>query len=130
MSEWRENSRGNHVFILDNNEVMTVYQRDLRWFGVYDSRFTEDGFDNPEKAMALMEKAVLNGELNLLVKRQPTKVGWHKTKTGGYHCIRRDRTLTVKQARTGKWYLVVDQNLVEGRWFTTAEEAMRQGDQL
>jgi hypothetical protein len=38
--------------------------------------------------------------------------------------------LTVKQAKSGKWYLVVDQTLLAGQWFNTAEEAMQQGDQL
>lgn len=129
MSEWRENSNGNYVYVLDTDEVMTVYQRNGEWFGVYDSRFVEDGFETPEQAMVLMEKAVLSDRLDLLVKSTPMPTGWRQTKNGGYHCVRRDRTLTVKQAKSGKWYLVINQTMVQGKWFDTAEEAKRQGDQ-
>jgi hypothetical protein len=38
MSEWRENSSGKYVFVIDTDEVMTVHQRDVEWFGVYDNR--------------------------------------------------------------------------------------------
>lgn len=130
MSEWRENSNGNYVFVLDTDEVMTVYQRNGQWFGVYDSRFIEEGFKTPEMAMVFMEKAVLYDRLDLLVKRTPTMpTGWRKTKKGGYHCVRRDHTMTVKQAKTGKWYLVINQTMVQDKWFDTADEAKRQGDQ-
>ncbi len=130
MSEWRENSNGNYVYILDSDELMTVYQRDGDWFGVYDNHFTEDGFKKPEEAMAAMEKAVLDNRLDLLVKHKPPPTGWRKTKSGGYHCVRRDHTMTVKQAKSGKWYLVMNQSMVQGKWFDTAGEAMYQGDQL
>ena len=129
MSEWRENSNGNYVYVLDSDDVMTVYERNGEWFGVYDNRFTEDGFADPEPAMALMEKAVLDDRLDLLVKRMPTPTGWRETKKGGYHCVRHDRTMTVKQAKSGKWYLVINQTMVQGKWFETADEAKRQGDQ-
>jgi hypothetical protein len=130
MSEWRENSNGNHVYVIDTDDVMTVYERNGMWFGVYDSRFTEDGFKAPEQAMDFMEKAVLGDRLDLLVKRKPIPAGWRETKKGGYHCTLRDSTMTVKQAKSGKWYLVVNQTLVQGRWFDTADEAKREGDQL
>jgi hypothetical protein len=129
MSEWRENSNGNFVFILDTDEVMTVFQRNGEWLGVYDNHFTEEGFQSPEEAMALMEKAVLGDRLDLLEKRNPMPVGWRKTKKGGFHCVRRDCTMTVKQAKSGKWYLVINQTMVQGKWFDTAEDAKRQGDQ-
>ena len=130
MSEWRENSNGNYVYVLDSDDVMTVYERNGEWFGVYDNRFTEDGFSDPEPAMALMEKAVLDDRLDLLVKRTPMPTGWRKTKSGGYHCVRRDHTMTVKKAKSGKWYLVINQTIVQGKWFDSADEAKRQGDQL
>ena len=129
MSEWRENSNGNHVYVIDTNDVMTVYQRNGEWFGVYDNHFTDDGFQNPEGAIAFMEKAVLGDRLDLLVKRTPRPTGWRETKKGGYHCVRRDRTMTVKQAKSGKWYLVINQTMVQGKWFETADEAKRQVDQ-
>ncbi len=129
MSEWRENSNGNYVYVLDSDDVMTVYERNGEWFGVYDNRFTEDGFADPEPVMALMEKAVLDDCLDLLVKRKTVPTGWRETKKGSFHCVRRDRSMTVKQAKSGKWYLVINQTMVQGKWFDTADEAKRQGDQ-
>jgi ferredoxin-NADP reductase len=129
MSEWLENSNGNYVYVIGSDDFMTVYERHGEWLGVYDSRFIEDGFNNPEEAMALMEKAVLGDRLDLLVKRKPMPTGWRETKNGGYHCVRRDRTMTVKQAKIGKWYLVINQTMVQGKWFDTADEAKRKGDQ-
>ena len=129
MFEWRENSNGNYVYVIDTDDFMTVYLRNGEWFGVYDNHFTEEGFPNPEGAMALMEKAVLGDRLDLLMKRVPMPTGWRKTKTGGYHCVRRDRTMTVKQAKSGTWYLVIDQTMVQGTWFDNADDAKRQGDQ-
>jgi len=129
MSEWRENSNGNYVLVIGTDDVMTVYQRNGEWLGVNDNHFTEEGFKSPVEAMALMEKAVLGDRLDLLEKRNPTATGWRHTKSGGYHCVRRDRTMTVKQAKSGKWYLVINQSMVQGKWFDTAEEAKRQGDQ-
>lgn len=129
MFEWRENSNGNYVYVIDTDDFMTVYLRNGEWFGVYDNRFTEKGFKSPEEAMALMEKAVHGDRLDLLEKMRPMPVGWRETKKGGYHCVRRDRTMTVKQAKSGKWYLVINQSMVQGKWFDTAEEAKRQADQ-
>ena len=129
MSEWRDNSNDNYVYVIDTDDVMTVYLRNGEWHGVYDNHFTEEGFQNPEQAMVLMERAVLDDRLDLLDKRKPMPTGWRKTKTGGYHCVRRDRTMAVKQATSGKWYLVINQTLVQGKWFDTADEAKRQGDQ-
>jgi len=80
--------------------------------------------------MELMEKAVLGEQLDLLVMRAPMRTSWRKTKSGGYHCVQHGRTLTVKQAKSGKWYLVINQTIVEGKWFNSAEEAMRSADQL
>ena len=37
--------------------------------------------------------------------------------------------MTVKQAKSGKWYLVIDQTMVQGKWFDNADDAKRQGDQ-
>lgn len=129
MYEWCENSNGNHFYVIDTDDIMTVYERHGEWFGVYDNRFTPEGFKTPEQAMVLMEKSVLGERLDLLVKKKPMPNGWRETKTGGYHCVRRDHTMTVKQAKTGKWYLVINQTMVQDKWFDTPDEAKRQGDQ-
>jgi hypothetical protein len=129
MSDWFETENGNYVYVLDSDEVMTVFKRNGKWSGVFDSRFTEDGFETAEEAKAFMEKAVVGNRLELLMKQKPFPVGWRKTKSGGYHIVRRDCTMTVKQAKSGKWYLIINQTIVQGKWFDTADEAKRQGDQ-
>jgi hypothetical protein len=128
MSEWLENFNGNYVYVIETDDLMTVYQRNGEWHGVYDNHFTVKGYENPEEVMALMEKAVLGDRLHLLEIRSPMPTGWRKTKSGGYHCLRRDRFMSVKQAKSGKWYLVINQTIVEGKWFDTADEAKWHGD--
>jgi hypothetical protein len=49
MSEWRENSNGNYVYVIETDDVMTVFERAGLWFGVYDSRFIEDGLTSQKK---------------------------------------------------------------------------------
>ena len=129
MSEWLENSNGNHVYVLDTDEVMTVFERAGEWYGVYDHRFTPDGFKTADQAMEIMERAVLDERLDLLTAPKPEPVGWKKTNTGGYQCIRHGVILTIKQAKNDKWYLIKGQAIVPGKWFDTAEQAKREGDQ-
>ena len=76
-----------------------------------------------------MEKAVLGDSLDLLVKRKPVPTGWRETEKGGYPCVRSNCAMTIKKAKSGMWYLVINQTLVKGKWFITAEEARRYGDQ-
>lgn len=130
MSDWRETNKGNYIYELDSGDVMTVFQRQDKWFGVHDNCFSEEGFADPGKAMTLMELAVLSGQRDLLVRRKSMLPWWQETKSGGYQCVRRDCTLTVKRAKSGSWYLIVDQTVLKGRWFDSAEEAKRQGDLL
>ena len=130
MSDWLENDNGNYVYVIDSDDVMTVYERNGLWFGVYDNHFTAEGFKNSEQAMTVMEKAVLEDSLDLLVERNPRPTGWLKTKTGGFQRYRNGCTMTVKQAKSGSWYLVINQNMLKDNWFKTVEEAMNKGDQL
>ena len=60
--------------------------------------------------MTLIEKAVLSDRPHFLEKRNPVPTGWQQTKSGGYHYVRRDHTMTVKQAISDKWSLTI-------RWF-------------
>jgi hypothetical protein len=129
MYEWRENSNGNYVYVIDTDDVMTVFNRNGQWVGVHDNHFTEQEYDSPEEAMTIMEEAVLNGRTGLLAYSKPRPTGWRKTKTGGYFYEGKGRTMSVKLGRGGKWYLVMGQTLVAGRWFDSAEDAKREGDQ-
>ncbi len=130
MSEWRETSNGNHVYEIDTGEHMTVFEKNGRWFGVYDHRFTEEGFKEPEEAMAHMEKAVLLRNLDLLSCKRSEATGWRRTRTGGYHRRHKGGAFTVKQAKSNKWYLVIGQAVLKDHWFDTAQAAMRHGDLL
>ncbi len=102
MYEWEENANGNYVYVLDTDEVITVFNRNGEWYGVYEGRFTPEGFGTADLAMARMETAVFDGRLELLSNSKPAPTGWRTTKTGGYHCVRKGFTLTVKQAKSGK----------------------------
>lgn len=128
MSDWRETKNGNYIYELASGDVMTVFRRQDGWFGVHDDCFSEEGFNDPEKAMALMELAVLKGRRDLLVRRRPMLPFWLKTKSGSYQCVRHGRQLTVKQASSGSWYLVLDQTVLKNQWFPTAEDAMLYGE--
>ena len=130
MCEWNENDNGNYVYVIDSDDVMTVYERNGEWFGVYDNHFTDEGYKTAEQAMNIMEKAVLEDQLDILVESNPRPTGWLKTKSGGFHRYRNGGTMTVKKAKSGAWYLVVNQTMLKDKWFKTAEEAMMQGDQL
>jgi len=128
MEEWIENSNGNFVYVIDTDDVMTVFSKGGQWRGAYDDRFTDETFKTPEAAMAVMERAVLGDESGLLVKHRPQPTGWRQTKTGGFHCVRGGSSMSVKLAKSGKWYLVMDQVLLKGHWFHSAEAAMLDGD--
>ena len=130
MCKWNENDNGNYVYVIDSDDFMTVYKRNGQWFGVYENRFTDVGLKTAEQAMSVMECAVLGGWLEILVERNPRPIGWLKTKSGGFQRYRNGGTMNVKQAKSSAWYLVVNQTMLQGKWFKTAEEAMMQGDQL
>lgn len=130
MSEWRENSNGNYVYVIDCNEVMTVFMLEGKWFGAHDDCFTKTGFDDPVKAMTKMEQAVLEGQPGLLERRNRAKSEWHRTKSGSYQRYTGKHVLTVKQAKSGSWFVVVDQVILKDQWFSLAEEAMLQADSL
>ena len=130
MCEWNENDNGNYVYVIDSDDFMTVYERNGEWFGVYDNRFTDEGFKTAEQAMTVMEKAVLEDRLDILVERNSRPTGWLKTNTGGFQRHRNGGTMTVKQAKSGSWYLVINQIMLKDKWFKTSVAAMSQGDQL
>ena len=71
MSEWIENSNGNHVYVIDTDDLMTGYKRGEEWFGIYDNRFTEDGFVTSGKAMAFKKKPSLLIDLTYWLRESP-----------------------------------------------------------
>lgn len=130
MIDWRETSNGNFIHELESGDLMTVFERDGLWTGVHDDCFTEEKFKSPEKAQAVMERAVIDGTPGLLIRHRPQPRGWKESKKGGFHCLRSGCMMTVKRAASGSWYLVVGQKMVEGKWFQSARDAMAEGDRL
>lgn len=80
----------------------------------------------PEEAQDALERYVFNGEAKL-AKAYPT--GWQASKKGGYYKHSANGIVTVKQAKSGKWYICSDQGLVsKNNWFDTAEEAKQKAN--
>jgi hypothetical protein len=48
---------------------------------------------------------------------------------GGFYKNTEDGIATVKQAKTGKWYITIDGDLVQGVWLNTQEEAMKKANE-
>ena len=84
-------------------------------------------FESAEEAMCITEDAIAKGEDDPRWKE--LECGWKKTKKGGgYYRKQEGMTISVKQVKSGWWYVV---NMYGGRlgdaggasWFPTAEEA-------
>lgn len=120
MSSWQENMNGNYTYPLRSDGVMTIYSKNGDWRGIYEGRGTRGSFDTPEEAMDIMERAVLYGESHLLKEMDS---GWRRDKNGGYYRVSKAGLLSIKQARTGKWYGSISGRLVKDQWFDSAEEA-------
>lgn len=128
MSDWRENERGNHVYVIDADQVMTVFRRaDGNWAGVYQDEFTKGSFDSAEEAMRAMEP-ILDGDTSMLQRKVS---GWVRNKDGrGYHMRRQGRIASVRRSSSGSWYASVDGRLLDGRWFKTDQEAKHEVERV
>ncbi len=127
MLEWDQKDNGNYLCHGDHG-VATVFRKESGgWSGVHDGYFLKATCDDAEKAMNLMERYLLEGETDLV--RRPV-TGWQTSKAGGYYRRTMNGTVSVKKAKTGKWYLVIpDIGMLKDRWFDSAESAMQDGDQ-
>ena len=126
MSEWRENHNGNHVQV-DDGTITTVFKTsDDKWRGIRDEMMTEEIFDSAEKAM----DAVDEGRVNFSIKMMPSETGWRKAKKGGFYRQCSRGIATVKQAKSSKWYVTIDRNIVKGKWLDSKEEAVKLADLL
>lgn len=128
MSDWRENEKGNHVYVIDTDLVMTVFRRaDGDWAGVYQDEFTKGSFGSAEEAMQAMEP-ILDGDTSMLQHRVS---GWVRNKDGeGYHIRCEGRIASVRRSRSGSWYALVDGRLLEGRWFKSDQEARQEAERV
>jgi hypothetical protein len=128
MLDWYENSNGNYVHSISKGDVMTVYKKqDGEWAGIYDGRFLRGSYDNPEEAQIRMERWIIDGD-NSLEAPKP-KLGWQPAKKGGFYKKAAGGLATVKQAKTGKWFITINSNMVEGVWLNTQEEAMKRANE-
>lgn len=124
MSEWRENHNGNFVYV-DDGVVTTVFKRsDGEWYGIRDGMITEEGFDAAESAMEAIDEEEV--EFCEMVGSRDT--GWLPAKKGGFYQQNSAGIATVKQARSGKWYVTVNGRMVDGHWLNTREEAVKLAD--
>lgn len=122
MLDWYENSNGNYVYSISKGDVMTVFKnKDGEWSGIYDGKFLRGSYEDPEEAKDLMEKWIIDGDSNLEAPKR--YLGWRPSKKGGFYKNAGGGLVTVKQAKTGKWYITIDGDFVQGVWLNTADEA-------
>jgi hypothetical protein len=126
MSDWRENQNGNFVFV-DDGVVTTVFRgSDGDWYGIRDGLITEEGFDDAESAM----EAIDEDEVDFCEMVGARDTGWLPAKKGGIYRQNGSGIATVKQARSGKWYVTVNGRMVEGQWLNSKAEAIKLADLL
>jgi hypothetical protein len=124
MSDWVENHKGNFVYA-DDGVVTTVFKgSDGDWYGIRDGKITDEGFDDPESAM----EAIDEEEVEFCEMVGPRDTGWLPAKKGGFYRQNSAGIATVKQARSGKWYVTVNGRMIEGHWLDTKEEAFNLED--
>ena len=122
MSDWVENHKGNFVYV-DDGVVTTVFKgSDGDWYGIRDGKITDEGF--AESAMRSIDKD--EAEFCVMVGSRDT--GWLTAKKGGFYRQSAGGIATVKQARSGKWYITVNGRMIEGSWLNTKEEAFNLAD--
>ena len=51
--------------------------------------------------------------------------GWKRAKKGGYYRKQDETFLSVKQSKSGSWYITVNGELIKNCWMPTAKEAQR-----
>ena len=124
MSNWYENDKRNFVYV-DDGVVTTVFPGiDGEWIGIRDGLITDRGFKTADAAI----EAIDSEKVKFSVKTRPSDTGWLPAKKGGFYRQNASGIATVKQARSGKWYVTVNGRMVEGHWLNTKEEAVKLAD--
>jgi hypothetical protein len=119
VEEWKESQSGNFYRHLDNDVLVTACLcRDERWRGICDDQITNESFSSAEEAMNAIDKDHVT-----FVPFKCSDSGWLKAKKGGYHRQVRGLTYTIKQSRSGRWYVMVGDALLKGHWFNSIEAA-------
>ena len=117
--EWSESQSGNFFRPGDGDVLVIVCLcRDERWRGICDDQITNESFRSAEEAMNAIDKDHVT-----FVPFKCSDSGWLKAKKGGYHRQVRGLTYTIKQSRSGRWYVMVGDALLKGHLFNSIEAA-------
>lgn len=127
MSDWTEKANGNFVAV-DCGEVTTVFRnRDGYWQGIREGEITTRAFDTPEEAM----EAIDEEEVSFIrMKERAADSGWRASKSGGLYRRAYGRMATVRQAKSGKWFVMINGSVITDQWLDTDLEATRLADRL
>lgn len=127
MSDWNEKLNGNFVTV-DNGQVTTVFRnQDGNWQGIRDGEITDREFDTPEDAINAIDDEEVGFKPR---KARNADTGWRESKNGGLYRRSYGRIATVKQAKSGKWYVTIDGTIITGQWLDTELDAARLADRL
>ena len=126
MSDWRERTNGNYIYI-DDGIVTTVFKGfDGQWVGIRDGLLSDHGFKTADAAM----EAIDSDQVIFSKKLRPKNTGWRSAKKGSIYRQSSNGIATVKQARSGMWFVNINGVVIEDRWLNTKEEAMNLADHL
>jgi hypothetical protein len=138
-SDWRETESGNWVLIEGEELEATVYRTGASWGAVWNgaadgrSRRMKQKCDDPETAMSSVETAIAEGKDSL--RWLPPDQQWQPTKMGGWYRKLNGLIVSVKQAKSGSWYVGNSAGGFlgkEGRttWFSTDKQARDAADAI
>ena len=127
MMDWIENSNGNYVCTVGESDLMTVYKNtNGKWSGRYEDMILKIPHENPAEAMNAMERFV-DGAEQLM---QKINIGWGTSKRGGYFIQSSRGIFCVKQAKSGKWYITHNGELLKNLWLDKRDEAIKRADAI
>jgi len=129
MYNWHQNENGNYIHVIDTDQVMTVYRDKTTgdWTGRLADTFLKGKYDTPEEAQSAMERLVFEDRVEL---GKTKGLGWKAAKKGGYYKQNSRGIVTVKEAKSGKWFVTHNGRMLENKWLDTADEAFRLADLL
>lgn len=126
MFNWIQNSNGNYVYVFSEGDLMTVYEQNGLWKGIYDGNLLIGSYDTPEGAQDAMERYI-TGATNLVM---PLNSSGRSKKDGNYYQKNKNGVYKAKQAKSGKWYITLNGAILENLWLDSEEEAINKIRQL
>lgn len=119
MYEWNEINNGNHVRE-ENGVLMTAFlNKQGRWQVIHDGYITLESYECADDVM----EAVDDGKAEF-VKLPAKTTSWRETKAGnGWYRRKGGTNYSVKQAKSGHWYVLVNGEPVKDKWFESRQDA-------